>query len=157
MKLYIKQQVFSWVDRFSVREEGGGEKYFVEGELFSWGKKLRVYDAANRELAYIQQRIISLLPRYRIFLGGQWIGELVKEFTFFFGRYHVEGLDWDIEGDLWAHEYTVLRGDIPIVSISKHWFTWGDSYVLDIADERDELPALAVVLAIDCALAQSNN
>lgn len=31
--------------------------------------------------------------------------------------------------------------------------TWGDCYELDIADRRDELIALAVVLTIDCVMA----
>ena len=31
--------------------------------------------------------------------------------------------------------------------------TWGDCYELDIADARDEIPALAVVLTIDCVMA----
>ena len=42
MKLYIKQKVFSWVDRFTVFDETGADKYYVEGEFFSWGKKLHV-------------------------------------------------------------------------------------------------------------------
>lgn len=29
---------------------------------------------------------------------------------------------------------------------------WGDTYELDIVDPKDELLALAVVLAIDCVL-----
>jgi len=62
---------------------------------------------------------MSLLPKYHIFVGGQQIAELVKELTFFKPRYAVEGLGWDIEGDFWAHEYTVLRSGIPVVSISK--------------------------------------
>ena len=49
MKLYIKQKIFSWNDKFSVYNEVGEERYFVEGELFSWGKKLHVYDHARRE------------------------------------------------------------------------------------------------------------
>jgi uncharacterized protein YxjI len=44
MKLYIKQKVFSWADRFTVKDENGADRYFVEGEMFSWGKKLHVYD-----------------------------------------------------------------------------------------------------------------
>jgi len=35
--------------------------------------------------------------------------------------------------------------------------TWGDCYELDIADERDEIAALAVVLAIDCVIAASSS
>ena len=38
MKLYIKQKVFSWVDRFTVFDETGADKYYVEGE-FSRGER----------------------------------------------------------------------------------------------------------------------
>ena len=44
MKLYIKQKVFSWGDKFTVKDVNGEDRYFVEGEIFSWGKKLHVYD-----------------------------------------------------------------------------------------------------------------
>ena len=45
MRLYIKQAVFSWRDRFAVRDEFGGDRYFAEGEFFSMGKQLHVYDS----------------------------------------------------------------------------------------------------------------
>lgn len=52
MKLYIKQKVFSWGDKFTVKDVNGEDRYFVEGEIFSWGKKLHVYDcAAMRSLS----------------------------------------------------------------------------------------------------------
>ena len=57
MKLYIKQKVFSWVDRFTVFDETGADKYHVEGEFFSWGKKLHVTDLTGREIAFIQQKV----------------------------------------------------------------------------------------------------
>ena len=82
--------------------------------------------------------------------------EIVKRFTFFFEKYEIEGLDWTIEGDFWAHEYRITQNGREIVSISKEWFTWGDCYALDIADSADEMLALAVVLAIDAVHAQAN-
>ena len=30
MKLYIKQKVFSWGDKFTVKDETGRDKYFVQ-------------------------------------------------------------------------------------------------------------------------------
>ena len=36
-------------------------------------------------------------------------------------------------------------------TLQKEWLTWGDCYTLDIPEPRDELLALAVVLAIDSA------
>ena len=157
MKLYIKQKVFSWGDKFSVVDEFGQPRYFVEGEIFSWGKKLHVYDTQGSERIYIQQRVFSWQPRYHIYVDEQHVAEVVKAFTFFKPVYSVNGLGWKIEGDFWAHEYLVTEHGSPVVAISKEWFTWGDSYKLDILHPSDELPALAVVLAIDCAIAQQEN
>ena len=149
MKLYIKQKIFSWSDRFTVKDSSGNDRYFVEGELFSWGKKLHVYDMSGNEVAFIQQKVFSFLPRYFVYVNGSEVAEIVKEFTFFFPRYSIAGLGWDIEGSFMAHDYQITRNGQPIVIISKEWMTWGDSYELDITDSRDEIVALAVVLTID--------
>ena len=157
MQLYIKQRVFSWGDHFTVRDAEGRDRYTVRGEVFSWGKKLHVYDANNQEVLFIQQKVMSFLPRYKIFLHGQQVAEIVKEFTFFRPKYRVEGLNWQIDGSFMAHDYTVSRGGMPVVTISKEWFTWGDSYMLNILNEQDELTALAVVLTVDCVMAQQSS
>ena len=149
MKLYIKQKVFSWSDRFTVKDSYGADRYYVEGELFSWGKKLHVYDMAGNEVAFIQQKVFSFLPSYFVYVNGEEIAEIVKEFTFLFPRYSIEGLGWDIEGSFMAHDYEITQDGRPIVTITKEWMTWGDSYELDITDSRDEIVALAVVLTID--------
>ena len=154
MKLYIKQKVFSWKDRFTVWDESGNDRYYVEGELFSFGKKLHVYDVQNREVAFIHQKVFSFLPRYFVSVNGVEVAEIVKEFTFFKPKYRIEGMNWDVEGNFLAHDYTVNRQGTPVVRIRKEWMTWGDSYELDIAHPADEIPALAVVLAIDCVTAQ---
>lgn len=157
MKLLIEEQVFTWRDRFTIRDENGNDRYFVEGELFSWGKKLHVTTTTGREVAYIEQQHFTFRPRYAVYAHGELIGEVVREFSFFRPRYTVEGADWDVEGEFWSHDYTVYRSGEPIVSIQKEWFTWGDCYVLDIRDPADEIQALALVLAIDCAMEQDNN
>ena len=149
MKLYIKQKVFSWSDLFTVKDSYGADRYYVEGELFSWGKKLHVYDMAGNEVAFIQQKVFSFLPSYFVYVNGEEIAEIVKEFTFLFPRYSIEGLGWDIEGSFMAHDYEITQDGRPIVTITKEWMTWGDSYELDITDSRDEIVALAVVLTID--------
>ena len=152
MELYIKQKVFSWGDKFTVKDEYGNDKYFVQGEVFSWGKKLHVYDSVGREVAFIKQEVWSFLPRFYVFCGDEQIAEIKKEFTFLFQRYSIQGLGWEIEGKLMAHDYEITKNGELIVSISKEWMTWGDSYELSIANPEDEIVALAVVLSIDCVM-----
>ena len=157
MKLYIKEKVFSWGDKFTVKDEHGNDKYFVQGEVFSWGKKLHVYDSVDREVAFIKQEVWSLLPRFYVFCGDEQIAEIKKEFTFLFPKYSIQGLGWEIEGKLMAHDYEIIKNGKSIVTISKEWMTWGDSYELNIANPEDEIVALAVVLTIDCVMEASSS
>ena len=157
MKLYIKEKVFSWGDKFHVRDEAGRDRYLVQGEVFSWGKKLHVYDMTGSEVAFIKQEVWSWMPRYHVFCGDREVAEIRREFSFFVPRYSIQGLGWEINGHFMAHDYEITRGGVPIVTIRKEWMTWGDSYELDIADPRDEIVALAVLMTIDCVMEAASN
>ena len=150
MKLYIREKVFSWGDKFTVKDACGNDKYIVQGEVFSFGKKLRVYDMNGREVAFIKQEVWSWLPKYYVFCNDRQVAEIKKEFTLFFQKYSIAGLGWEINGSFMAHDYEITQSGRTIVRIGKEWMTWGDSYELDIANPADELVALAVVLTIDC-------
>ena len=158
MKLYMKQKIFSWGDKFYIYDENGNEKYYVEGELFTWGKKLHLYDLNRNELAFIKQEIFSFLPKYYIFKQDVQIAEVVKEFTFFKQEYSVNGPGWQVHGDFWEHEYEVEGYGREIASVSKEWMTWGDVYEIRIQEGADTVSVLGVVLVIDaCIEAQRNN
>jgi len=157
MKLYIKEHVFTWGDKFTVTDEFGNDKYIVEGEIFTWGKKLHVYDLHGYEVAFIKQELFTFLPTYSVYCGERCVAEIRKEFSFLFPRYTIDGLGWEIEGRFMAHDYEITQNGRSIVTISKEWMTWGDSYELDIADPANEIVALAVVLTIDCVVEQQNN
>ena len=153
MKLYIKQKVFTFGDRFAVTNEYGEEVYFVEGEVFTFGKKLHVYEAASRrEVAYIEQKLFSFLPKYYIYKNGEEVAEVVKEFTFFRHEYSVNGPNWLVQGDFFDHEYEMFDGEGVVVRVSKEWFTWGDAYEIDISSPVDEVTALAATLVIDACI-----
>jgi len=157
MTLYMKQKVFSWSDRFTVKDELGSDRYYVEGEIFSWGHKLHVFNMDNQEIAFIKQEIFTLLPRFEVYVGGSLVVEVKKELTFFVPKYSLEGTDWTVDGDLWAHNYEIAGPSGSVASINKAYFTWGDSYQIDIAGGADEVLVLATVLAIDCVIEDSSN
>ena len=157
MKLYIREKVFSWGDRFTVRDALGNDKYVVAGEIFSLGKKLHIYDLRGREVALIKQELMTFLPRFTVLSGGREIAQVKKECSFLVPRYSIAGLGWEIEGSFWEHEYQITQRGQPIVTISKEWMTLGDSYELEIRNPEDEILALAVVLTIDCVREAQNN
>ena len=46
---------------------------------------------------------------------------------------------------------SIRRGDRPVATVSKQWFSMRDIYAVDIAAGQDELLILASVLALDLA------
>lgn len=152
MKLYIRQKVFSWNDKFTVKDEMGQDRYYVEGEIFSFGKRLHLYHMDGSEAAFIKQKVLSWLPKYTVFCGDRQVAEIKKEFTFLFPKYTIAGLGWEVNGDFISHNYQISQNGRPIVSISKAWMSWGDAYELDVEDPQNQVLALAVVLAIDCVM-----
>ena len=156
MNLYIQQKVFSWKDRFAVCDANQNPVYYVEGEFFSFGKKLHIYDTSGREVCFISQELFRFLPTYQIHIAGRPDVAITKKFTFFVQRYILDGVDWEIEGDFWAHEYQMNAPYGPIAALSKEWFTWGDTYQLTVYQPENAILALAVVLAIDAANETNN-
>jgi uncharacterized protein YxjI len=148
----MKQKVFSWKDRFSIKNADGTDKYSVEGEFLSFGKKLHIKDANGNEVAFVKQRLLSFLPRFDVEVGGNTVAQIVKEFTLLKPKYAIKGIDWNVEGDFFSHDYVINQGEIIIASIHKQWMSWGDTFEIDIEDENKEVMALAVVLAIDAVM-----
>lgn len=157
MKLYIKQKVFSYKDKFTVKDENEEDRYFVESELFSFGKKLKISDANGNELAVAKQKVMSFMPKFIVEVDGRDIAEITKKFKFLKPEYYVSGLDWKVEGDYSSHNYSIMSNDKEIASIHKVWMSWGDSYELTVDDDVDNVVVLAVVLAIDFAMDIQNN
>ena len=149
MKLYIKQKMFSWRDKFAVKGEDELDRWLAQGEIFTLGRKLHVCSADGKEVAFIRQKLLSFLPRYYIQIGGEEY-EFVKEFTFLRQKYAIRNLDWVVDGNFMAHDYAVTDSRGEVMRISKAWLTWGDFYELNIADPQNELLCLCVALAIDC-------
>ena len=158
MKLYIKQKVFSWRDKFSITDENGIDQYYCESEGFSFGKKLHLTDMSGNELAFIYEKFMCFMPRYYISQYGDVVAEVVKEFSFFKPSYRIEGLDWRIEGDFFDHNYVLIdQNNFTVASVSKQWFTWGDVYELDIAEGIDPVLALSIMIVVDAVLASQDN
>src|ERR1035437_777693 len=123
MKLYLKQKVFSWADKFFIKDFNGIDKYYVEGELFSWGHKLHIFGAEKQEIAFIKQRLLTWLLKFEVYINETLAVEVVKEFTFFKPRYILRGTNLTVNGDFWSHNYTITDGNSTVASISKAWFS----------------------------------
>lgn len=149
---YVKQHVFSWKDRFTVKNSSGQDVYFVEGEFLSFGKKLRIYNPDGREVLYIEQQIWNFLPSYTLFVQGEEVATVRKELSFFRPSYKIEGPGWQVRGSVWQHHYQMLEEGSVVAEVEKEWFSWGDSYALTVSEEEASILALGIMIVIDCVM-----
>ncbi|MCL1832266.1 MAG: hypothetical protein FWG45_05070 [Oscillospiraceae bacterium] len=152
MKLYLKQKVFSWRDKFFVKDETNTDRYYVQGEILSIGKKLHVYDMGGSEVAFVRQKILTALPKYYIEIGGVVVAVLSKKLSLLKPKYFIEGVNWELRGDFLAHDYTLTEAGNLVMQMSKAYFSWGDSYEMNIAQPQHELMCLCIALAVDADL-----
>lgn len=155
MQYQMRQKLFAWGDDFTIRTADGHDAFFVDGKAFSLGHQLSFQDMSGRELAFIKQKLLAWGPTYELYRNGQLAAVVKKElFTFFHCRFTIDVPGPDdlvAEGDFTDHEYTITRAGKSVASISKRWFSWTDSYGVDIVDGEDAALVLASTVVIDMA------
>ena len=53
------------------------------------------------------------------------------------------------DGDFWEHEYEFTRHGRPVARVSKRFFSWTDTYGIDVAPGEDDVLVLASAVVID--------
>jgi uncharacterized protein YxjI len=155
MRYVMKQKLFAWGDDFVIKDESGNDMYSVDGKAFSFGDKLSFQDMDGTELAFIKQRLMSWGKTYEIYRDGQLAAVVKKElFAFLHHRFMVDVPgpdDLEAEGNFLDREYEFRRGENVVAAVSKRWFSWTDTYGVEIADGEDQVLILASAVVIDQA------
>lgn len=159
MRYVMRQHLWAFGDDFTIKDEAGNDRFFVDGKALAFGDKLSFQDMAGNELAYISQKLLSWGPTYEITRAGRLVAVVKKKlFTFLRHRFTVdetatpESVDLVVEGNFLDYEYTFTRQDRPVAAVSKKWFSWSDSYGVDVADGEDDVLILACAVVIDQAI-----
>lgn len=154
MKYIVKQKLFCFGDDFAIKDEDGNEAFSVDGKAFTLlREKLAFLDAKKNEVAFIREKLIALTPSYEILRNGEVAAVVKKDFINVFRvgfTVDVPGPD-DLEatGSLLDHEYTFRRGAKVVAEVSKKWFSFTDTYGVDVAAGEDAVLVLASTVVID--------
>lgn len=156
MKYYFKQRLFSWLDSYDIYNEYNETEYTVQG-VFSLGHCLHVYNSSDEHIGTIKEELFRLLPHFQIFYRDQYVGEIVKEFSFFKPSFNLDFNGWHVEGNWLEWDYTIvdLNGN-PVATVNKDVWNLTDVYWIDVENDEDALDVLMVVLAIDAEKCSRN-
>ena len=114
-------------------------KFLIKQRVFSWSDTFDIYDEYENKKYFVQAEFLSLGHRLHVYdMNGHEVG-LIKEKVLTF-----------------LPEFEVMIGGHSCGIITKEPLHWGDTYVIDFLDPKDELMGLMLVLAIDAANCTNN-
>ncbi|TDL71034.1 hypothetical protein E2R56_18565 [Rhodococcus qingshengii] len=152
-QLYIKQKVFSLSGKFTVKDQQEKDVYYVEGSFMQIPKTFSIMNTTRDEVALVTKKAFSFLPKFFVEVNGREVFTIKKEFSFLKARYTIDGADIEVQGNWWDMDFQVIQHGEVVGQVSKEWFTWGDSYKVQILNEEMETIMIALVVAIDCVKA----
>lgn len=150
MRLIIKKKIMAWTDSFNVFDECDNKKYTVKADLISIGRVFRVYDELHKEVGVVREKLIKILPRYNVFIGGKERGYIKKCFSFFHPVYDIQFANLRVDGDIFSWNYDVYNGSGYLVAtVRKKIISFVCTYVMDIIDETYEMEIVMLAVVIE--------
>ena len=157
----MKQKFFSWGDDFTIKDAEQNDVFFIDGKALSLGDQLSFQDMQGNEQAFIRQKLLSWAPTYQVFRNDKLYAVIKKKkFTLLKDKFTVDvpgPIDFDVQGSFTDHEYNFTCGGSTIAAVSKKWFSWTDTYGVDITEGHDDIVILATTIAIDLICHNKSN
>lgn len=153
MRYVLKQKFWSFGDAFRIRD--------AEAETFSWSMDAPSVGAISfpsrtcntTNWRFIRQKLLSWGPTYEIERESRLVAVVKKKlFTLLRCRFTVDVPgpdDLEVQGSLLDHEYAFERHGQVVAQASKKWFSWTDTYGVDINAGEDPVVILASAVVID--------
>ena len=155
MRYVIREKFFHLGEDSQITDESGRPVYEVDGKVLSLHNTLVIRDMSGQEVATVKRHLIALTPTYAIERPGQGETEVRKHFINLLGDHYTIDVpgpdDLEIDGNLFEHEYRIVRGGAVVATVSKRWIALTDTYGIDITPGQDDVTILASILALDLA------
>lgn len=152
---FVKQKVWAVPDKFIIKNEYEEPVFYVKGKLFTFGKRLSFRDLEGNELVGIKQKVISLLPRYRIYRDNKLYASVKKKLTLLKDKYIIDVPgpdDYLVAGNIFKTDYVIKRRGQNVAFITKKLCSIPDIYRVEIAAGEDDILLLAFTLVVDMVI-----
>lgn len=148
MKLYVNEKLFSFHNRFYVKDENNIDVYEISSKIISLGDKTTINDMEGNKVAYIEQEILHLTPHYNVYINDKLEFKIIKKFQLFKNDYSLSN-GYRVEGKLLMLDFKVYDdNNIQIGSIKRKFISIGDKFEIEISDTSKKDIVLSIIVAI---------
>ncbi|MBI5294462.1 MAG: LURP-one-related family protein [Chloroflexi bacterium] len=150
----IRQNMISIGDDFWIENAEGKKVYKVDGKILRIRKTLVFEDLKGNTLCQIKERLLTIKDTMVIEdADGRDLAVVKKALlTPLRDKWDVNvknGPDLDVQGDILDHEYSIKRGWNKVAEVSKKWFSFTDTYGVEIDEGQHDILILAIAVAVD--------
>jgi len=160
-KLYLKQKFFSFADRYKVFDEKQNVVFHCEGKMFSFSHRVDIFDTGKDTMLYtLKRQLFTFMPKFNLTTpGGEEVAVIKKRFTVFSHKLDISSKfgDFTIDGDVFAHSFSITQNGKIVVDFTKKWISWGDSYEITVHPDENLGFYVALVIMIDSCLHDNRN
>lgn len=138
---------------FSILDEQGNEVYLAQAARGSMGQTLLLCAPDGTETGRIR-RGASLRPlKFEVCLPGRDPFTVRRQWRFPQAGYRIEGPGWQVEGNVFRHEFIIRGAGEEIARIRRDGSLWKDRYEVEVRNEEEQTAVLMIVLAMDWGIA----
>lgn len=159
MKLYLKQRILVLGDKYRFTDSEGN-MVFKGKKPFLSITRMYLYDSLGQEQCYIKRRLISLMPKYKVYKDKEEVLFVRKKLKFGRPKFIVQDgnkNEFKIRGSWMAWDFTVYCKNELIGSVHKKFLAIGDTYELDISNSYDPSLFCALALILDNSMHNRSN
>jgi uncharacterized protein YxjI len=149
----MRQKLISLGEDFTIEDAAGNPAFEVDGKVLTVRETFELKDRQGNVVATIRGKLLSVRQKMDVLRDGDVVATITKAFFAPLRQnFKVDvagGKDLDVDGSILDHEYTLRRGDDVVGQVSKRWFTFTDTYGIEIAQGEDDALILAIAVALD--------
>ena len=147
--LYMKQEYVSKQEKILVKDEYGKDLYLITGKWGRVGDRISLYSMDGSLLIEVKQTVLSLLPKFDIYIQGKKYGSITKHRNLAGLYFKVTPLNWLVTGDFYNHYYTAYCKEQLIMELNKAYTSAGDYYMLFVPEIQHAPLCLCIALIVD--------
>uniref|UniRef100_A0AC35G038 LURP-one-related family protein n=1 Tax=Panagrolaimus sp. PS1159 TaxID=55785 RepID=A0AC35G038_9BILA len=157
----IREKIFSIGDNFKIKDEAGEPVFAVRSKIFSIGDKLVLEDMAGNALIKIRQELFHLMSRFTILSAqdNQELATVTKKLTLLRPKFTIDSIygNYKLDGlDILAHSFLILKDGQVVATVGKKFFSWTDSYGVEIVGSEDHAFIMSLVMVLDQVIYDNN-
>ncbi|UOR03123.1 LURP-one-related family protein [Leucobacter allii] len=158
MRYQMTRKLFALGDQGVITDEHGNPVYRNAGKFFSLHDRVRLLDMQGEEVATFHSKLLSFPKRMFIEIGGEPAATVTRKALAVRVKFDIElasGERWELHGDWVDRSFTLTDGaGATVAQVTKAWVSVAGRYGIDIAEGRDELLVLMILVALESSVAE---